>query len=46
MRVSYTSKNLYSYTVLDEESEFPFTTFPQKSTDNIFKTLNRSVLLI
>ena len=29
-------KNLYSYTVMDEESEFTFN-FPQKSTENIFK---------
>ena len=42
MRVSYTFENLYSYTVLDEESEFTFA-FPQKSTDNIFKMASLSV---
>ena len=42
MRVSYTCENLYSYTILDEESEFTFT-FPQKSTDNIFKMASLSV---
>ena len=33
---------MYSYTVLNEESEFTFT-FPQKSTDNIFKMASLSV---
>ena len=42
LRVSYTCENLYSYTVLDEESEFTFT-FPQKSIDNIFKMASLSV---
>ena len=32
----------YSYTILDEESEFTFS-FPQKSTDNIFKMALLSV---
>ena len=41
-RVRYTCENLYSYAVLDEESEFTFT-FPQKSTDNIFKMASLSV---
>ena len=40
--VSYTCENLYSYTIWDEESEFTFT-FPQKSTDNIFKMASLSV---
>ena len=35
-------KNLYSCTILDEESEFTFT-FPQKSTENIFKMASLSV---
>ena len=43
MRVGgYTCKNVYSYTILDEESEFTFT-FPQKSADNIFKMSSLSV---
>ena len=41
-RVSYTCENLYSYTILDKESEFTFT-FAQKSTDNIFKMAALSV---
>ena len=40
--VSNTFENLYSYTVLDEEFEYNFT-FPQKSTDNIFKMASLSV---
>ena len=42
LRVSYACENLYSYTILDEESEFTFT-FPQKSTDNIFKMASLSL---
>ena len=42
LSVSYTCENLYFYTILDEESEFTFT-FPQKSTDNIFKMASLSV---
>ena len=36
------NENLYSYKILDEESEFTFT-FPQKSTVNIFKMASLSV---
>ena len=34
LRISYTFENLYSHTVLDEESKYFH--LPQKSTDNIF----------
>ena len=37
-----TYTQLYSCTVLDEESEFTFT-FPQKSTDNIFQNVGNKV---
>ena len=40
--ISFISENLYSYTVLDEESEFN-TAFPQKATYNIFKMVSLSV---
>ena len=41
-RKLYMWKFVHSYTILDEESEFTFT-FPQKSRDNIFKTVSLSV---
>ena len=40
--ISFIRESLYSYTVLDMESEFN-TTFPQKATYNIFKMTSLSV---